>query len=63
MSYKELLIELRIARAKELLLAGESVSSVCERLHYASAPYFIKLFREKTGFTPAKYQKTHSCGE
>lgn len=63
MSYKELLIDLRIARAKELLLAGESVSSVCERLHYASAPYFIKLFREKTGFTPAKYQKTHSCGE
>ena len=63
MSYKELLIDLRIARAKELLLAGESVSSVCEHLHYASAPYFIKLFREKTGFTPAKYQKTHSCGE
>ena len=62
MSYKELLIELRIARAKEMLLAGDSVSSVCERLHYASAPYFIKLFREKTGFTPAKYQKTHACG-
>ena len=62
MSYKELLIELRIARAKEMLLAGDSVRSVCERLHYASAPYFIKLFREKTGFTPAKYQKTHACG-
>ena len=63
MSYKELLIELRIARAKEMLLAGDSVSSVCERLHYASAPYFIKLFREKTGFTPAKYQKAHSAGD
>ena len=60
LSYKELVIERRILRAKEMLLSGESVSSVCERLNYASLPYFIKLFREKTGFTPAKYRSMHA---
>ena len=53
-------MEQRIERAKEMLMRGDTVSSVCEQLHYASLPYFIKLFREKTGFTPAKYKALHA---
>ena len=60
LSYKETLMEQRIERAKEMLMRGDTVSSVCEQLHYASLPYFIKLFREKTGFMPAKYKALHA---
>jgi len=60
MNYKEILTDLRVQRAKDLLTQGESVNDVCEQLNYSSVSYFIKLFREKTGFTPARFRAIHA---
>jgi YesN/AraC family two-component response regulator len=33
------------------------VAEVCERVGYGNISYFIRLFREVTGVTPAKYRR------
>lgn len=55
--YKDYLIYLRIEYAKELLLKEElAVAEICQRVGYGNVSYFIKLFKEMTGVTPAKYR-------
>ena len=55
--YKDYLIYLRIEYAKELLLKEElPVAEICQRVGYGNVSYFIKLFKEMTGVTPAKYR-------
>ena len=57
-SYKEYVIDLRIERAKELLAKHQfNVSQTGESVGYSNIPYFIKLFRSYTGFTPGEYKK------
>ena len=54
------LTELRVERAKELLLQGQlSVKEVAYRCSYDSLPHFYKLFKEHTGVSPTKYQSSH----
>lgn len=56
--YKDYVIFLRIEYAKELLRETElSVAVVCEKVGYGNISYFIKLFKETTGMTPAKFRK------
>ena len=56
--YREYLIWLRIEYAKVLLRQKElSVSECCQKVGYGNVSYFIKLFREMTGVTPAKFRK------
>jgi AraC-like DNA-binding protein len=58
-SYKDYLIELRIQKARELLLEdGITVTEVCERVGFAYLPHFIQTFRRITGFTPGKYAES-----
>ena len=42
-----------------MLLCQEdiSVADLCGKVGYGNVSYFIKLFREITGVTPAKYRK------
>lgn len=55
--YKDYLIYLRIEYAKKLLLQNElTVAETCQAVGYGNISYFIKLFREMTGVTPAKYK-------
>ena len=57
MGYKEYLMELRMNRAKEMLLDQTvSVADVCAEIGYANPSHFIKLFQKYTGMTPAKYR-------
>lgn len=58
MPYKEFIIHLRIERAK-VLLAEEhcNVAQTGEAVGYGNIPYFIKLFRKNTGYTPGEYKK------
>ncbi|MDQ8734999.1 AraC family transcriptional regulator [Paenibacillus sp. LHD-38] len=50
--------EMRISRAKELLLAGElKAFEVSIRVGYADSKYFCRVFKEHTGMTPVEYQK------
>ena len=55
--YKDYLIYLRIEYAKELLVKEDlAVAEICQRVGYGNVSYFIKLFKEVTGITPAKYR-------
>lgn len=49
---------LRIEYAKKLLMQEEdmTVAQICQKVGYSNIPYFIKLFKEMTGMTPAKYK-------
>ena len=59
--YKEYLMELRMNKAKELLLdPNVSVANVCVMIGYTNTSHFIKLFQKHTGMTPAKYRDEHS---
>ena len=56
-TYKDYLIHLRVEYAKQLLLtAALPIAEICNKVGYGSTSYFIKLFRETTGVTPAKYK-------
>lgn len=58
MSYKEYIIQLRMERAKVMLTAeGRNVSQTSEGVGYNNIPYFIKTFRNYTGYTPGEYKK------
>ena len=56
--YRDYLIYLRIEYAKVLLRQEDiPVAELCQKVGYGNVSYFIKLFREVVGVTPAKYRK------
>ncbi len=58
MTFKEYLNELRIERAKSLLLTTElSVTEISSMLGCSDQSYFCKIFRRATGVSPDKYRK------
>ena len=60
MGYKDFLMELRMNKAKEMLLEPSvNVSDVCMQVGYANPSHFIKLFSKYTGMTPAKYREEY----
>lgn len=56
-NYSDYVKELKIAKAKQLLLDGYRVNEIADILGYSSAQYFIKVFKTETGFTPNIYAK------
>jgi AraC-like DNA-binding protein len=59
-TFIRLLNEIRIAHACTLLLEKDlSVASICYNCGYTSVSYFIKKFKEITGFTPLSYKKKY----
>lgn len=56
--YTDYVTFLRMKYAKELLSKGKiPISDICEAVGYSSVSYFIRIFKEETGMTPAKYRK------
>lgn len=55
----EYIINLRIERAKDLLLEKpeKQISHISVLVGYSSSSYFSKNFKEKTGMTPDEYRK------
>lgn len=50
----------RIGKAKELLLGTTlKLYEIAEKVGYADAKYFSRVFRETTGQLPADYRRTH----
>lgn len=50
--------EMRISRAKELLLSGKlKAFEIGVRVGYTDSKYFCRVFKEHTGMTPVEYQK------
>lgn len=50
--------EVRLAKAKELLLRGMNSSEVAEKTGFGDAAYFAKSFRQATGISPARYRES-----
>ena len=48
--------EVRIEKAKKLLLKGNSIEDVCNSIGFVSKTSFISLFKKKTGMTPVFFQ-------
>lgn len=56
-TYKDYIIFLRIEYAKRLLREQNlTIAEICQKVGYANISYFIRLFREIVGVTPAKYR-------
>ena len=52
------IIDSRIQRSCELLTSTDSrIEDIAEACGYGSVSHFVKLFREKTGITPAVFRK------
>ena len=61
MTLTELVLDIRIARAKELLLTTNlPVADIAMQCGIDNPPYFSQLFRKATGRTPQQFRTTPS---
>ena len=54
---RQYLIDKRIAKSKEHLKNGMSVTETCNAIGFESLSLFSTLFKTKTGRSPSEYQK------
>ena len=59
LSPTEWLIRFRIKKAIELLESGANVSTTARLCGFADPSFFARIFRKRTGHTPALYRKGH----
>ncbi|GAA0420571.1 MAG: helix-turn-helix transcriptional regulator [Bacillota bacterium] len=55
--FKDYLIKLRIAKAKDMLENGQLVTDVCMSVGYTNLSYFSQIFKKEVGFSPSIYRK------
>lgn len=56
--FKSYLISQRLSRAKELLLnTSYTITDVCTRCGFNNVNHFIRIFKEKEGYSPLEYKK------
>ena len=56
-TFPRYIADLRIARAKELLLAGGKVRAVAYDVGYDDPAYFVRKFKQFTGMSPTEWQR------
>ena len=61
--YNEYLTELRVNKAKELLLQNATVSDIAEIVGFQNTRYFSSVFQKRTGYTPSEYRHAILSGE
>ena len=49
--------DLRVAKAKELICKGFSITQVCLEVGYESLPTFSSAFKKCTGYSPRQYRR------
>jgi len=55
---KQYIIDLRIAKAKQLLTDGNlKIGAISESCGFSNQYHFCRVFKEKTGLTPTEYMK------
>lgn len=54
----EYILKTKISLAKQLLLEGESVTEISERLAFSSQNYFSTAFKREVGISPGQYKST-----
>lgn len=57
--YSQLILEMRLKKAKSLLLNQLSVQEAAERTGFKSASYFCKAFKKQEGLTPTDWYTLH----
>ena len=58
--YKELLIEIRLKKACELLIYTDfSIEKICNNLGYRNPRHLRHLFTKELGVSPSKYREQH----
>lgn len=59
MSFKRYVQNMRMEKAKELLLEGvDSVSGICEKVGIPNPSYFSQVFKQYTGTIPSEYKRS-----
>ena len=59
-NFSEYLIEVRIQKAKELLIEKDlSIPEIAERVGYSDIKYFNKIFKKETDLTPSEFRKMY----
>ena len=59
-SPKQFILNLRIAKAKQLLTEGvESIAAISEKCGFSNQYHFCRIFKERCGITPSEYRSTH----
>ena len=54
------IVDLRIAKAKQLLTSGVyKIGTVAEECGFSNPYHFCRVFKEKTGMTPTQYANNH----
>ncbi|WP_394204148.1 helix-turn-helix domain-containing protein [Shewanella waksmanii] len=56
---KHYLRDLRIEKAKRLIVKGMPVTQVCFAVGYESLSTFSNVFKKSTGHSPSAYQRLH----
>lgn len=63
MNFSDYLRQVRIEKAKELLLyTNKTILWIAESVGYMDEKYFSRTFREQTDMLPSKYRQTHDTG-
>ncbi|MCR8629983.1 response regulator [Paenibacillus radicis (ex Xue et al. 2023)] len=58
-SFNDFLTQVRIEKAKELILAGEvKMGAMAEQVGYPDGSYFTKVFKKVTGMTPMEFKQS-----
>ena len=57
-NFIEYLTNVRISRAKEMLLAGDSsMKEICSAVGYSDPNYFSRTFKKNVGVTPTEFKE------
>jgi len=60
LTYLNYVNQLRIQKAKELLLVPETkIYEVADQVGFVSLPYFNRVFKQLVGTTPLEFRKRH----
>ena len=63
-TFTKYVTDLKIQRAKSLLICTDlSVEAIADRLNYASASSFARMFKSETALTPTQYRKLSGNGD
>lgn len=55
-SFNDYLTQIRIDKAKQLILSGKRMSALAVQVGYPNASYFTKVFKKVTGMTPVEFK-------
>lgn len=61
-NFTDLIMDLRIEKAKELILKETKVKEISGILGFQSQSYFGKVFKKKTGLSPSEFFIQHTSG-